>query len=115
MWDALFGVGRCGSRKCLIPEAERYRYQAALSDISGSDIAVHGNMPENLVAHVRHWLHGHGRGVAPSPTQVWGAFNDFMSENAAELTSLGYVQRDIAQLPIGELMCHMRKWVGAQM
>ena len=107
----LFGAGRCGTRKCLILEAEKYRYQAAISDISGSDIVVHENTPEKLVAHVRHWLHGHGRGVAPSPTQVWRAFNVFRTENAAGLTRLGYVQRDIAELPIAELMRHMREWI----
>jgi hypothetical protein len=32
-------------KKCLILEAERYRYQAALSDLSNSDIAVHNNDP----------------------------------------------------------------------
>jgi len=110
----MFGAGRCRTRKCLILEAEKYRYQAAISDISGSDIAVHENTPENVVAHVRHWLHSHGRGAAPSPTQVWGAFNDFMSENAAELTRRGYVRRDIAELPIAELMRHMREWIRTQ-
>jgi hypothetical protein len=110
----LFGAGRYATKKCLILEAEKFRYQAAISDISGSDIAVHENTPENVVTHVRHWLHSHGHGVAPSPTQVWGAFNDFMSSNAAELSRLGYVRRDIVELPIVELMRHMREWVGTQ-
>jgi hypothetical protein len=110
----LFGVGRWGTKKCLILEAEKYRYQAAISDISGSDIAAHENTPENVVAHVRHWLHGHVRGAAPSPTQVWHAFNVFMVDNAAELSRLGYAQGDIAGLPIVELMRHMRAWVCTQ-
>jgi hypothetical protein len=41
----LFKAGRSSEKRCLILEAERYRYQAALSDMSNSDIAAHGNDP----------------------------------------------------------------------
>jgi len=36
-----FGSNALGDKRCLILEAAKYRYQAALSDLSGSDIAVH--------------------------------------------------------------------------
>ena len=45
----LFKAGRSSGKRCLILEAERYRYQAALSDMSNSDIAAHGNDPEEVV------------------------------------------------------------------
>ena len=41
----LFGRGHWSQKKCLILEAEPYRYRAAISDISGSDIAAHANEP----------------------------------------------------------------------
>jgi hypothetical protein len=52
----LFGKGRLSKKKCLVLEAEKYRYQAALSDLSNSDIAVHGNSPPTVVSEVRNWL-----------------------------------------------------------
>jgi len=110
----LFSQGRRGAKKCLILEAEKYRYQAAISDLSGSDIAVHDNKPENVVAQVRHWLNGHARSAAASPSQVWAAFNEFMSDNDAELTRVGFARQDIEQLPINELMGHMKRWVAAR-
>lgn len=40
-----FKRGRWSAKKCLILEAQKYRYQAALSDMSNSDIAVHNDNP----------------------------------------------------------------------
>jgi hypothetical protein len=55
----IFGGAPFDTKKCLILEAERYRYQAAISDLSNSDIAVHGNEPAEACAAVRK-LAGHG-------------------------------------------------------
>jgi len=52
----LFGKGQRTQKKFLVLEAERYRYQAAISDLSNSDIAVHGGDPESIVTEVRNWL-----------------------------------------------------------
>ncbi len=52
----LFKGERWQRKKCLILEADHYRYRAALSDISGSDIAVHNDQPEEVVCVVRNWL-----------------------------------------------------------
>lgn len=49
----LFKAGRSSEKRCLILEAEKYRYQAAISDISSSDIAVHGNDPVEAAREVR--------------------------------------------------------------
>jgi hypothetical protein len=111
----LFGAGRLATKKCLILEAEKYRYQAAISDLSGSDIATHGNKPENVVTQVRHWLNSHVRCVAASPSQVWGAFMEFKSDNDAQLTRRGFLSVDIDGLPLNETMHHMRKWISRHM
>jgi hypothetical protein len=49
----LFGKGERRQKRCLVLEAERYRYQAAISDLSNSDIAVHGGVPKTIVTEVR--------------------------------------------------------------
>ncbi len=43
-------------KKSLILEAERYRYQAAISDLAGVDIYAHANDPKTVMTSVRDWL-----------------------------------------------------------
>ena len=64
----LFGEGRQRRKRALILEAEPHRYDAALSDISGQDIEVHGNDPDRAIHCVRNWLSGHRpRNAVPLP------------------------------------------------
>lgn len=61
----LFGQGRQRHKRALILEAEPHRYDAALSDISGQDIEVHGNDPDQAIRCVRNWLSDHRPRTAP--------------------------------------------------
>jgi hypothetical protein len=103
-----FKGGQWTDKRCLILEAERYRYQAAISDLSNSDIAVHGNQPADVVTQVRNWLNSHAELRAPGPTRIWGRFNDFMAVNYDALTARGFSDRDIQLLPVDELVTCMR-------
>jgi len=49
------GLGKLKNKRCLILDIERYRYQAALSDISGNDIASYGkrNQIEKIIEKIR--------------------------------------------------------------
>lgn len=107
----LFKPGRWSEKKCLVLEAEQYRYQAALSDISNSDIASHGNEPIRALTEVRNWLNMEARLRAPGPAAVWGRFTDFTTQNYDLLTSRGYSHGDIDALPIAELIDDMQRWV----
>jgi len=100
----------CRGKRCLILEAERYRYQAAISDLSNSDIAVHKNDPQTLVISVRNWLNNQVQLGAPGPSRVWGAFLEFMGDNYDVLKTRGFSDRDIEQLPVDELITSMRTW-----
>ncbi len=108
-----FGQGELSHKRCLILEAEKYRYQAALSDLSGSDIAVHKNEPEQAVTQIRNWLAEQCRPSAAGPSKVWGAFNDFMADNYDELKFRGFSDKDIEDLPMPELIACIEKWVSA--
>jgi hypothetical protein len=109
----LFKRGRCSTKRCLILEAEKYRYQAAISDMSNSDIAVHGGQPAKVVSEVRNWLNTEAALRAPGPTKIWGRFNDFMADNYAALKDRGFSDPDIEQLPVAELIDCMRDWTRA--
>jgi len=107
-----FGSDEQKTKRILILETERYRYQAALSDLSGSDIAVHKNEPEETVGEVRKWLANHCCPKAPGAAKIWGAFLDFMAANYVELTARGFSKKDIDNLAVPELIQCMEEWVG---
>jgi hypothetical protein len=106
-----FRPGKWSRKKCLILEAEKYRYQAALSDMSNSDIGVHRNDPEEVVRIVRDWLAEQANVSAPGPARIWGAFNEFMADNYDRLVSEGYSEKNIEQLPANKLISSMQEWV----
>lgn len=107
----VFGKGSLSKKKCLILEAERYRYQAAISDLSNSDIGVHDNKPQEVVSVVRNWLNNNLKRQAVGPSAIWGAFLDFMSDNYDRLKARGFSDLDVEKLPIDELMECIRRWV----
>lgn len=107
----LFGGEPYRSKRCLVLEEQPFRYQAAISDLSGSDIAAHGGSPEALVTAVRHWLSSKASVRLPGPTQVWSAFVDFSSDNYDDLSTRGFSDRDIKALPINELLRCIENWV----
>jgi hypothetical protein len=107
----LFKPGKWTGKRCLILEIEKYRYQAAISDLSNSDIAAHGNKPINIVTEVRNWLNNEAHLEAFGANMIWGRFNEFMADNYRELRGQGFSPHNIENLTISELMGHMRTWV----
>ncbi len=107
----LFKRGKWSKKKCLILEAEKYRYQAAISDLSNSDIAVHNNNPEEIVIEVRNWLNSELKLHAWGPSIIWNDFTDFMRDNYNYLKMRGFSDRDNERLPVNELMAYMEKWI----
>jgi hypothetical protein len=109
----LFKKGQWAGKRCLILEAEKYRYQAAISDLSNSDVEAHENKPDLISAKVRNWLTSQSRLRAPGPGKLWGRFNDCMAATSSDLTtSRGFSPADAANLPIDELLAEIRSWVG---
>lgn len=108
-----YGGGRYSTKKCLILEAERFRYQAALSDLSNSDIAVHSNEPIKALTEVRNWLCAQANLQVPGPSALWGRFIEFMGDNYDALRQRGFSDQDIENLPVGELLPCIRDWVSA--
>ena len=63
--------GIWAQKKTLVLEKEPYRYQAALSDLSGSDIKNHSDEPIRLVKVVRDWFVTEELGTGPSHKKIW--------------------------------------------
>jgi len=108
----IFSSGEKNSKKCLVLEAERYRDQRALSDLSGSDIESHGNEPIKAMRAVRGWLcQQEGLDNVLGPEGMFGLFTDFMAEHYDELCTRGFSSDDIENINIDELIRAMKNWV----
>ncbi len=97
-------------KRCLILETERYRYQAALSDLANSDIEPHGDEPLEALTVVRNWLNNEAGLNAKGPSYIWGRFGDFVAYADNILLANGHSRRDIDRLPMAEWMTLMREW-----
>lgn len=109
-----FKGGGWADKRCLIMETEKYRYQAALSDLSNSDIVAHDDKPIEAFTAVRNWLNTEAALRADGPERLWGLFTEFMGDNDDDLIQRGYSRRDIDRLPFPELMESMSRWVDAR-
>ncbi len=107
----LFRGEMWASKKILILEAERFRFKAAISDLSGSDIGVHRNDAVMACAEVRNWLAQEMKIAPLGPTAMWARFTEFMGDNYETLKTRGYSDEDIEKQPPGELIRDMREWV----
>ena len=67
----LFKRGKWQTKKCLILETERYRYQKAISDLSNSDIAAHRDEPAEVIVQIRNWLNNQAQLHADGPALIW--------------------------------------------
>jgi hypothetical protein len=106
-----FGHGNLKDKRSLVLEAEKHRYKAALSDLSGMDIESHDNNPYRVIETVRNWLKNACRLRASGPAKIYGAFADFTAANFDQLTDEGFSKEDIDNLPIAELIECMESWV----
>lgn len=106
----IFNPRKHNLKRHLILEKEKYRFQAALSDLSNSDIRSHSNDPARLVGAVRNWLANNGAKNLPSPTSIWYSFNDFLSDFFEKRTRMRFTKEDLYELPVRELIDQMRDW-----
>ncbi len=107
----VFGKSEFRRKKCLVLEKDRYSIQAALSDLSNSDVCSHNDEPEIAVRHVRNWLVQEAGASGPSGTAIWYAFNDFMADLDQNLRHRGFRKADVVALPLPELLGHMTDWI----
>lgn len=96
------GTEELQTKRCLVLEKERFRYQKVLSDIAGNDIKAHDNKPLVLVRAVRSWFAENGVFGLASHTRIWEAYNEFLVSLSEEAKSLGYKDGDYSDLPIAE-------------
>lgn len=110
------GVRACGDdhhrRKVhLVLEEKAYRHQAAISDLSNSDLAIHGGEAKTALQAVRDFLAPHRDGRTDGATALWGQFNDFQARLYLDLTADGFSDAETRTLRPTEYIQRIRDWL----
>lgn len=103
--------GRFTTKKLLVLEQKRYRFQKALSDMAGSDIKSHENDPLKLIRAVRAWFLISDGNRSPAPKIIWKKFNYFNAYLASKLEDKGYDVDEVEKIDIPELMMYLDDWL----
>lgn len=98
-------------KKCLIIDSHKYRYQVALSDISGNDIEIYNYNIQDLVRIVRNWLNSQYKNKIPGPKLIFEDFKEFKVDYQEALSTNGFSQEDINNLPKSEYIHLAREWI----
>lgn len=98
-------------KKFLILEAERFRYQKVISDLSGHDIGRHNNEPVEAIKAVRNWLSSYVKGRIPTYKVIWSAYQNFKFEYDETLKSENIDPDAIGEIPFGEIIREMKGWI----
>jgi len=107
----LYKGGQWADKRCLVMGTGDFDYQAALSDLAGSDIRSHAGKAPHVAAVVRNWLNAEAGLAAIGPAAIWSRFNDFMAENYDALRLRGFSPSDIKKIEMSELLTEMRAWI----
>lgn len=105
-----FGKGR-ESKRILILEEKPYRYQAAISDLSGCDIKSHAGNFQKAVRHLRNWFVSEAGIAADGANKILGAYIDFQEWHYERQLAVGFSEEDIQDYPTKELLDAMKEWV----
>ncbi|MEQ7155092.1 hypothetical protein [Brevundimonas aurifodinae] len=111
----LLGEGRHRRKRALILEAEPHRYDAVLSDISGQDIEVHRNDPDQAIRCVRNWLSEHRpHNAAPLPgvAAMQADYRLFQAEVGALLDARRLDPLD--ELTHSDFLFAVRDWIAVR-
>ena len=107
-----YGSGR-DQKRFLVLEEKAYRYQAALSDISGSDIQYHSGDFQQAVRKVRNWLVSEAGIIAEGASRILARYVDFQGWYFEKQLTAGFSEEDIKDYDTGELLSAMVEWIAA--
>lgn len=108
-----FAAAKGRSKKILILEEQPYRYQAALSDISGCDIRYHEGDHLKAVRAVRNWLVSAAKTRRDGARKILDAYDDFQKWHYESQLAAGFSEADIQDYPTSELLAAMVEWFEA--
>ncbi len=107
-----FGDGSQKEKRLIILDSDQYRYQQAISDISGQDIECHNGDPADAIRCVRHWLRAVSRRTTiPGPARINSAYAEYEADLPQICDELQY---DLDDLTFNDLWETMVEWQKAR-
>jgi len=106
-----FGDANAATKRFLIMDEQKYRYQKTLSDLAGCDPQYHGGDHERAVRVVRNWLVSEARAERQAPRRIFNAYADFQEWSWEKLRDAGFTDADARDRPAVEQIDEMREWV----
>ena len=103
--------GKRSKKKSLVLEEKKYRYLAAISDLSGFDIQSHEGNHQKAVRKVRNWLVNESSAEAVGAARILNAYTDFQEWHYKRQLDAGFSEEDIQDYPTNELLEAMRQWI----
>lgn len=105
-----YGSGLLGEKVILVLEEQRYRYQAAISDLAGSDIEAHHGDYQIAVRKVRNWLAGMPGFEGVGGARVLADYEEFQRWHIQRQRNRGFSDEDIRDYSTPELLSAMFDW-----
>ncbi len=106
-----FGGYPLDQKKILVLEEQKYRYQAAISDLAGNDIEAHEGDYSKAMRKVRNWITSLGGFELLGASKILGEYDDFHKWYYDRQRAAGFSQEDIEDYPTGELIDAMGEWM----
>ncbi|WP_299121852.1 hypothetical protein [uncultured Tenacibaculum sp.] len=106
-----FGKEKMKNKFLLILDKERYRYQRAISDLSGNDIEIHKNSPEVAIRKFRNWIRKIKGTHIDSANKIWRIYNEFNGDFYFIAKEYELSKEDIEEMPWEELSQHIKRWL----
>lgn len=106
-----FKSGKYTEKVCLVLDEKKYRYQKAISDISGNDIYNHGSEPESLVRQIRNWFVRVTNTSKDSGNLIWMKYNEFLGDFKEIMNNGHFSDKDIKEMPLSEYISNIKSWI----
>ncbi|OSY87239.1 hypothetical protein WH52_12310 [Tenacibaculum holothuriorum] len=107
----VYGEEKMRNKYLLILDKERYRYQRAISDLSGNDIEIHNNSPEVAIRKFRNWVRKIKNEQIDSANKIWRLYNEFNGDFYFIAQEYELSKEDIDEMPWEELCHHINEWL----
>ena len=105
-----YGGAPFSEKVILVLEEQPYRYQAAISDLAGSDIEVHRGDCETAVRKVRNWVSGMRGFESVGDGRILAEYEDFQKWHYERQLEAGFSEQGIQDYPTLELLSAMLEW-----
>jgi len=109
-----YGGEKMNEKFLLILDKERYRYQKAISDLSGNDIEIHRNSPEVAIRKFRNWVRKIKSTHIDSANKIWRIYNEFNGDFYLIAKEYELSKEDIDEMPWEELCHHITDWLNSR-